>query len=190
MNKTVVLSICALLLVGVIFTAVNMKSAYRIIPVNVNEKVTSSPFVDWREFIPLSKRFKVMLPAVPQYAKETVDIPNTDKKRYYEMFISEKASGAIFMISQITYPADYDTKNARQLLQAVVDEMVKTDPNNQLNYANDATFLTYPAIDFNITNKDFGVDGKAFMTEKTVYLLTHIAKNSESGQEDKPFFQS
>jgi hypothetical protein len=187
MNKTVVLSICALLFLGVIVTALNMKNAYRMIPVQMSEEMKVPPYADWREFIPQSKKFKVMLPTVPQYAQDSNLIANTEQKRFYEMFISEKLNGAIFMISQITYPAEYNV-NTRQLLKDTIDEMVKSNPDNTLNFVNDTTFLDQTAFDFNITNKDFGVDGKAFMYGKTIYLLTYIAKNAEFNKEEYKHF--
>ena len=82
MNKTVVLFICVLLFLGVIVTALNMKSAYKIIPVPTGSEMKVPAYADWREFIPQSKKFKVMLPAVPQYAQEADLIRNTQKKTF------------------------------------------------------------------------------------------------------------
>ena len=104
------------------------------------------------------------------------------------MFVSEKMDGALFMISLITYPADYNTSNTRQLLRDVIDEMVKSNQDNTLNSIKDTKFLNFSAFDFNVTNKDYGVDGKAFIQNKTIYLLTYIAKNSAFDEKEYQHF--
>lgn len=190
MSKNVVLAIFALLFIGVCAIAYNIKSAYKIIPMSTSSQMEIPAYADWREFTPQTKKFKVSLPAVPQAAHETVDIPNSDKKRFYEMYVSQKLNGAIFMVSLITYPPDYSISDPHALLKEVIDEMAKTNPNNHLDKLTDKQFLNQPAYEFNLTNSDFGVEGMAFLAGKTAYLLTYISKNSAFNEDEYKHFIS
>jgi hypothetical protein len=188
MNKSVVLTIFAFLFLGVVFTAINLKSAFKIIPINSKEEVTVAPYSEWMEFVPESKKFKVLFPAYPQNAKESVTIPNTDKKRRYDMFVSQKLNNTIFMISQITYPADYNASDIQGQLHEIVEELVRGNVGNTLKSIEDTTFLNYPALDFQITNKEYSVAGKCFMKDKTIYLFTYIARHSDYNLEEYHYF--
>lgn len=188
MTKGLVAAIFVLMLVGVFFLATHLKDAYRVLPVVTSNQLEAPTFADWREFTASSGRFKVELPAFPQYAKEAVNIPNTDKKRRYEMYVSQKINGSVFMINLITYPEDIDTSNTDQMLQSIVDEMVSINPGNQLKEVHHSLFQTYQAIGFHIANKDFDVQGKAFMVQKTMYLLTYVAKLSDFSESEFQYF--
>src|ERR1700722_18419536 len=101
-----------LLLIGGIFFLVNsLKNMYNKPLVETensqsnshNSQLNSQNFSDWKEYVPSSKRFKVMLPFTPpQYARNAIEIPNSDKKRRYEMYTSETVNGSLFMINVIT----------------------------------------------------------------------------------------
>lgn len=176
MLKKVVLTIFALLFIGFLFTIRDIKESYKVLPIKVNTNLEVPQFAEWREYEPDTKRFKVMLPDPPQYAKESVEIPKTNKYRRYEMYVSEKLNGNIFMISLITYPEGVDISDKDDLLQQIVEEMMESKKNNKLNKNEKTTFEGHPAVDFNITNEKFNVEGKTILVDRTVYLLTYIAK--------------
>jgi hypothetical protein len=188
MYKTAVITIFLAFVIAVLYFATDMKNAYKILPGSTSGQLEVPPYVDWREFIPQSGKFKVDLPAVPQYAKEAVAIPNTDKKRRYEMYASEKLNGSIFMISLITYPSEFDTSNAKEMLHSVIDELVTSNPNGRLTEIRDTTFQTLPSIDFQLLNNDFHIQGKDFMINNTIYLLTYVSKKDEIDQKDYRHF--
>lgn len=188
MNKTVVLTIFAFLFLGVIFTAINIKGIYKVIPVNANKEVTAAPYSDWLAFTPDSKEFKVMFPAYPQSAEETVPIPASDKKRHYMMFVSQMLNNTICMVSQVIYPADYDFSDPKGIMHDIVNQLLQGNPNNRIKSSEDTTFQGYPAYDFQITSKEFNIAGKAFIHNKTVYLLTYIAKQADFNLDDYKHF--
>lgn len=188
MYKTIIMGIFIAFMVGVIFLATNLKDAYKVLPGSTTPTMTIDPHASWRDFSPQSGGFKVLFPAVPQFAKEAVNIPNTDKKRRYEMYASETINGTVFMVSVITYPQDYDTVNKTQTVQSVVDELVASDPANHLLESRDAVFLGFPAVDFHMVNKEFDIEGKSFMNDKTVYVLTYVARNKDYNREDYDYF--
>lgn len=188
MYKTIIMGIFIALMVGVIFLATNLKDAYKVLPGSTTPILNADPHASWREFSPQSGSFKVLFPAVPQFAKEAVNIPNTDKKRRYEMYASETINGTVFMVSVITYPQDYDTTSKAQTIQSVIDELVASDPANHLLESRDTVFLDFPAMDFHMVNKEFDIEGKSFMNDKTVYVLTYVARNNDYDQKDYDYF--
>lgn len=182
------MGIFIVLMIGVIFLATNLKEAYKVLPGSTVPTLDIDPYASWREFSPESGSFQVLFPAVPQFAKEAVNIPNTDKKRRYEMYASETVNGTVFMVSVITYPQDYDTTNQTQTIESVIDELVVSDPANHLLESRQAVFLAFPAMDFHMVNKEFDIEGKSFMDGKTVYVLTYVARNNDYNREDYDHF--
>ncbi|WP_068469411.1 hypothetical protein [Candidatus Protochlamydia phocaeensis] len=191
MYKTVIVTVFLAMMLAVLYLATHMKDAYKVLPGSSSTKMAVPPFADWRQFTPQSGKFKVDLPAVPQYAKEFVNIPNTDKKRRYEMFVSEKLNGSIFMINLITYPPDFAIVSANELLHSVIEELVTSNPNSRLVDITDTTFQTLPAINFKLLNQDYEIQGIAFLLNKTVYQLGYVAKKDDVDEMDyKHFIQS
>lgn len=174
MFKGLIYLIFGILFLGILFLFFNMKNAYKVIPVTTSSEMKVPSFAAWREFVSKSNQFKVLLPAPPQYAKESVPIPNTNKFRRYEMYASEKTDGAVFMISLITYPKDMVT-DSFEMLHEIVQEMVTEKPNNSLEKNQDTFFEGFPAVDFTVLNKKYKVEGKTFLEESTIYLLTYVA---------------
>lgn len=190
MLKTIVLTTCAILLLGVIYLASDIKDAYKLLPMKAEPTLEVSPFADWREFEAKAGKFKVFLPVVPQYIKEAVAIPNTDLKRRYEMYIAQEPNDTIFMINLITYPNEIDTKDVRQTLHDLVDEMKASKPDNKLVEIKDNTYQDYPAVDFTLANPEFEVKGKAFMIDKMVFVLDYISRKENFALEKYDFFMN
>lgn len=191
MLKNVVIAAFVVLFLIMIFLGSNLKDSYKVLEVNKNEKMDIPPFADWREFEDQSKRFQVTLPAPPQFVKESVSIPHTaDQKRLYEIFVSQQLSGPLFTISIITYPKDFDTSDKKQLLQETLDETMAAKPDNKLKEKNDVTFQGYPAIDFEFTNPKFNFKGKAFIVNKSIFLLMYVANSKDFNLKEYEHFIS
>lgn len=149
---------------------------------------TSQPFSTWHKFIPQSNRFTVMLPDMPQYIRDLVNIPNTDKKRQYEMYIAEEVNGTLFFINIITYPNEVDTSSSIPILQDLVTEMMQSHPKNQLLKLENTLFQTHQMVEFEMDNDEFKVQGKAFMIGKVMYVLNYIARKEDFNLEDYKYF--
>lgn len=182
MSKIVlgIIVVFILLFGGVYLLSNKVKDTYKV--PNVSESsMQSNPhaFKDWREFTPPSGRFEVQLPATPQYAKDALVIPNTHTKRLYEMFVSEKIDGTLFMISMITYPKEVDTSNPQEMLRGVIDELRHSNPLNRLINLENSSYQSHPAIDFDMLSPQFKVQGKALMDDKTIYVLSYAARKDD-----------
>ncbi len=167
-----------IVLIGGLVYMADRWDAYKLQPLET-VKDPSQAFIDWKDFTPPSGRFKVNMPSTPHYARDAVDIPNTDKKRQYEMYASEKVNGSLFMINVITYPKDVDTSNSEEILKLMVEELMKSNPENQLVSLKQVTYQSHPALEFNINNAKFKVQGKMFMWEKTLYVLSYVARKED-----------
>lgn len=155
-----------------IFTLKSSPTSMRLL----SKKQETPAFTDWKEFTDPDQRFKVLLPFTPHYTKQAVEIPKSDHKRRYEMFISEQMNGINYMIGIMTYPEKFDTSDREELLKEIVHELMASKPGNQMKEMKPATFHQHEALQFHFINGSFDVQGVAFVTNKSVYMLSYIAE--------------
>lgn len=145
-------------------------------------------FSTWKKFVPRSKLFEIHLPNSPQYGKDYVQIPNSDKKRRYDIYASEKLDGTLFLISVITYPPEYDTSSSFDILRQNIDELMHQKGDNRLNDIWQNTFQKDNSLDFSFENKDFRVQGRAIHDDHIVYLLSYIVKKDNFDEDEFNYF--
>jgi hypothetical protein len=181
MNKVAISIIClAIILFALFYFNPGFKDGSKnkpaAAPIATPPSSDAENFATWQEFIPQSKLFKVLLPHPPQYAKDLISVPNSDIKRRYDMYASEKIDGTLFLISVITYPEDVDTSFPNDILKQTVDELMKNNPDNRLTKLKDNFFKDHQGTDFSIENREFHVEGKAMMLGKRLYLLSYVTR--------------
>lgn len=130
----------------------------------------------WKEFSPPSNKFKVLFPAVPQHAQEKLQDPNTKENRQYEMYVSEKDDGTIFMISAITMLDNTNPKIDDTVLKNVINDLLASNPKNKVNKIEKGTYKGNSSLEFSIRNDQVNIDGRAFLVGNTLYILTSAAK--------------
>jgi hypothetical protein len=143
---------------------------------------------DWHEFTPPSEKFKVLVPTLPQHATEKIGDPKTKEARIYDMYVSQKENGSIFMISLITLLDNPNKSLDEKMLASVVDNMLTASPNTKVKLMQMGQYKEYPAIDFSIENEQVNVDGKAFLVGNTLYLLTTVSKQNDYNRKEFEFF--
>lgn len=166
----------------VLFTYMMLRDAkdtYKIFPVGEEVNPPLSSYADWVEYTAEGK-FKVLLPLVPQHATETLAKP---EPRIYNMYVSETADGTIFMISQIRFLGKIE-RTPQNLLSDIMRDMLQSNPNNELKDVNLQRFQGFEAMDFSIMNEQKETRTKAFVTGKTLYVMTMIAKNAKAKRSD------
>ncbi len=136
---------------------------------------SKKPPKDWSKFIPATGKFTVFLPTQPQYAIDIENIPNSDKKRWYEVYVSEELNGSVYLINLITYPIDYKLNDPNEVVDNIVNEIVSSNLNNHSVEFKKETFRGMAAKSFNFKNQSIEVKGEAFLSDNTVYLLTYTA---------------
>lgn len=174
MYKIGIFVICLLLfLLGLFYFAPGLKDAM------FSTRSSDSHFTTWKEFIPQSGLFKVLLPNPPQYAKDFVNLPDSDKKRRYDMYASEKIDGTLFLVNVITYPPEVDASLTEDVLRQTVEELMRDKPDNQLAKIENSLYKSRPTLDFNFNNRDFHVEGKVLMEGSRVYVLSYVTRLHE-----------
>lgn len=138
----------------------------------------------WHSFRSPSNKFNAMFPTLPQHATSKINEPKTQEPRQYDMYVSEKDDGTIFMISIITM-LDESNKINENALTNVINDILSNNPKGKIKSMKLGSYREYPAIDFSIENDKINIDGKAFIVGNTLYLLTSAA-NLENYQ--KPEF--
>lgn len=142
---------------------------------------------EWKKFNPATGKFSVFLPSTPKYAIDIVNVPKTDIKRWYEMYVSEELNGTVYLINLITYHPGFDLSDVKGLLHNVVNEIASSNLNNHVEELKDTTFQGKPALYFHLNNHSIEVKGMAFLSGATVYLLTYTSR--EENFDDKEFNQ-
>lgn len=182
MKKVAIIVVCLVLLGFALDYAYNYWES---------KKGEAAHFATWTQFIPRSGLFKVLLPRTPQYGKDYISIPNSDKKRRYDMYASEKVDGTIFLISVITYPPEVDISSSNEILHQNLDELMHNKPGNHLTKLSNTIFQQHPTIEFSFENRDLHVEGKAIQDGHIVYMLTYITlKENFDSDEYQHFIDS
>ena len=163
-------------------------NTHKLLPVDTEKPIEAKPFEEWREFTSAIGEFKVMLPAVPLHAEESLPVPESKVVLQYNMYASESNDGTTFMISLITYPEEIDTSKPENMLENVMNEMVSANPTNSLRSLNFHEFLGHKALDFFIESPEIVVNSRAFVSGKTLYLLTMIDKKEQYDEEEFLYF--
>lgn len=172
----------------ILFFVSELKESYKVLPIKESPNMAVPLYTDWRSFSPPDRKFAVLLPVPPQHAKDTVEIPRSELKRSYEMYISETLNGSIFMISIITYPREYPVVDQKSTLNDLVQEMVQTHSQNRLFSSQEGTFDKFPAVSFDINNPIYHIVGKVIAVQNTYYLLSYLAKKEQFDQVEYDYF--
>ena len=179
MKKIVILIIClAILGLGLYYFYLHAQK----------EKGEIDNFATWKKFIPQSGLFEVLLPDQPQYGKDFVNIPNSNEKRRYDMYASEKIDGTLFFVTVITYPPEVDTSSSNDILLQNIDELIQNKSDNHLTKFLHNIFEQHQALDFSFENHKFHVEGKALQDDHIVYVLVYITPKGDFDPEEYQHF--
>lgn len=180
MNKAFLVTIAALLAGGLAYLGFDRITSKGESPVMLKEQ--------WEEYTPTSGRFTVFLPGIPQYVRDVVDIPDTKLKRYYEVYASEEKDSTVYMISVITYPKEFDTKNPEELLDGIIREFSASRPDNKLGNVEKNHQEIPPNSDFTIENGEFTIKGHALVKDQTMIVLSCIAPKDLFNEKEYEMF--
>lgn len=143
---------------------------------------------NWHEYTSPASEFKVLFPTLPQHATENTNDPKTNITRQYDVYVSEKDDGTLYMISRISLPDSAYKEPEETILGNVLNEMMEASSESQLKSKKMVQYRGKPSVDFNIENGDLNVDGKAFLTDHTLYILSSVAKQSNHKVSEFDFF--
>ncbi|NGX43050.1 MAG: hypothetical protein K940chlam7_01341 [Chlamydiae bacterium] len=167
------------------------KETYRIFPIEEEKSPVSLEvynFQNWHEFTGTNGEFKVLFPTLPQHATENIKDPKSNETRKYEMYVSEKDDGTIFMISLITFPDKTADSDGDSLMRAMMNDMMAASPDNELRTMESGKYKGYNSLDFAFGNNELSVDSKTFMVNNTMLVLTRIVKTENYNTNEFNFF--
>ncbi|MGK5594064.1 MAG: hypothetical protein ACSNEK_01730 [Parachlamydiaceae bacterium] len=170
------------------FLAINgMKSSYKLLPIQESKAVDQVRFSDWHQFVSNQDHFSVKLPVVPQHVDQAIPDPVTNKMRVYDTYVSQTDDGTIFMISLIKFQAPKQA-NADFFQKTIINDMIASNPKNQLKDIHVSQFQDQQASTFKIENDLTIVLGKTFVNNHILYLLTAVFDKDQFSKEDFEYF--
>jgi len=145
-------------------------------------------FLTWKEFVPRSGLFKTLLPSPPQYGKDYIAIPNSDKKRRYDMYAAEKIDGTLFLISVITYPPEVDISSSDDIIRQNIEDLMHNKVDNRLTKLVNLSLHEHKTFDFSIENRDFDIQGRSIQDDHVVYMLVYITQKESFDPKEYQYF--
>lgn len=153
-----------------------------------SKEALASNFEDWHVFDEPTGSFSVMVPTLPQHVAENLTDPASKEQRKYDMFVSERPDGSVFMINTITFPEGNISQIDDQIAQSVVSDMLASNPQNKLNSMQLVDYHGSKALNFSIKNDQYFIDGKVFLIDKTLYVLAFLSKHDNYNPKEFDFF--
>jgi hypothetical protein len=181
--------ILALLLAGVITYQLS-KDPSRLLPLKEEPPagMESFDFQDWHLYKAPNGKFTVLLPTLPQNATENIKDQNTGENRKYDMYVSEKQDGTIFMINLITFEKQIAENEKETLMRTMMNDMMESNPNNELRSVQVQKYKGFDALDFSFGNPEMVIDAKTFIVNDTLYVITRIAKEGNQQESEFKYF--
>lgn len=173
-------------LVLIILSVIFLKDSYRVLPIAGSDPSLVPRFADWQEFKAPKGAFQALFPTIPQAASQTVRDPKTQQVRTYDMYVAERSNGTIFMVSLIEFPGY--TGSLEDLKKTIINDLIVSNPQNQLKSMTVGIYKLFPTIDFVITNRITTINGRIFSDGNVIYLLSGIFSNAFFNQEEYDHF--
>lgn len=190
MTRTLSILLALLVLIGSFLVIRYAKDSYKILPINEKNPLIGGQgnFQDWREFSSPSGSFKILLPSIPQHVTDKITDPVTKEPRKFDMFAVADDNGTAYMVNAITFPEKIDEKDAEDVLRNVVNDMLKRNKENKLKMADMGKFRDFRSLDFVFENNEITVAGKAFLHDKTLYVLSMVDRTNAFKNAEFDFF--
>lgn len=144
----------------------------------------------WKQFDAQSGKFSVDFPSQPQHASDTINDNATQQLKKYEMFVAEGLDGGVFMINLITYPQEEVVKDKQQIFKNFLDDMLTSNPRNQLVSSSNIQYNNHDGMDFKLKNDEATINSKMFLDGNTLYVLSKVTKNNNKDAGDFDRFVS
>lgn len=171
------------------FGITSLKQSYKLLPIQSAKKVDTVPFSDWHQFKAPTGKFSVMLPVLPQHATQHLTDPKTKEPRVYDMYVAQNESQTIFMISLIKF-SDKEKSSPEMLEKTIINDMLKSNPQNKLKNLKDENYQGFKALNFTIENDQMVIHGKTFMDGPILYLISGIFNKQSYNPKDYDYFVS
>jgi hypothetical protein len=123
------------------------------------------------------EKFSVELPETPHHTEFNSKDPLTEQMRHYEMYVTELPDDSLYMINLVTYLPS-DVQDSEKVFRNFIEEMVASNPRNQVVSATPTQFQNLAAMNFAIQNDESTLLNTIFLKENILYVLTRQTKLS------------
>lgn len=137
----------------------------------VAEAEQHGPVKPWREYQSAVAKFQVDFPGLPQHAQEVRDVPNTDWRLEYQLYVAQDTEGADYMVSMVKYPEQMTIENAQKILDGVLEEMRALNPTHEVEGLDSSDFQGHPSIRFTVAAPDRVLHSRSIVVDHALYLL-------------------
>lgn len=152
------------------------------------EPILPATIEKWHEFTAPEGQFKVLMPSLPHHAKESNQEFKSNEMRLHELYVANKDDGTLFTVYLITFPERKKAELNSGFLLKFIKEMLSSNQDNKIQNIEPVTFNKSNAVDFSVENNQAMVDGKAFIKDNTVYVLSTTAKIDNRNKKEFEFF--
>jgi hypothetical protein len=142
----------------------------------------------WLEFTAPEGSFKVLVPSLPHHAKESHQESKSHEMREHELYVSNKDDGTLFTVYLITFPNRTKTELDSKFLLDFIQEMLSSNQDNKIEFIKPVRSNKVSGVEFSVENHEAMVDGKAFIKDNTVYVLSMTAKIDNRDKKEFEFF--
>lgn len=151
-------------------------------------RVRKQSFDTWNEFVSRDGHFKIMLPSHPLCTRQKLPLADTGLTYTYDLYTSEDQEGATFLIHLIRYPEGVDLSQPEILLENVMNEMLSSNSHHQLHSMKFSSFRSHVALDFTLSSPEVFLANKAFIIDRTLFVLSCMDKTSHYDERAFKFF--
>ncbi len=140
----------------------------------------------WRVYHAPNGEFSAKFPIMPQQVSHSIVDPKTRTTRTYEMHISTKPDGSIFSVIEATYSGDFSAPEA--ILKKTVEELFQDSVYKYVTSMKMVSYKGLEALQFNIGNDQIVIDGRAFIHNKSIYVIAVIQRVENFVPQESEFF--
>lgn len=147
-------------------------------------KIQQADFSEWYSYRAPKGEFKVFFPRIPQNATATIRDGSTREPAILSTYYALDNQGVLYLINSTVF-TDPDSKEEPNVIENTIQNLVRSQPQNQLLEKGEGKLHEEKTTDFVIQNNRSRIFGRALKKGKHLYLLT---MTTEEGQGDPKSF--
>lgn len=191
MSRIAALIIGLVVVVGLLILFLGKNDPHQVRPANEQPIALANMSTGWHQYTAPDKSFTVKVPSLPHHATDTFQEAKTKEKLKYELYVSANPSGSMYTISVIVLPKDKAKKYDESYVKDYLNQLFSNNPKNKINTLSTNTARQGKVVEFSVDNEEVNIEGKAFVNDNTLYVLSVTTRNAQKDStESANFFDS
>lgn len=133
----------------------------------------------WKNYSYAESGFSIDLPKAPEHTEQSIDIPKSNLKIYYETYLSEPSDTVVMVVSVWNYPAQIDMSNPETNLRDGFNGMLSALPGSDVESMRITDVQGFKALEFLVKNEDIYFQGELVLVYNTLYQVFTVYKEGE-----------